>query len=44
MEDSPIIHRRYQNTMAIDILKEVSSGYGYKIIIDTKKMEISVSY
>ena len=44
MQDSPIIHRCYKNTLAIDILKDLSTGYGYNLIINEKLMEVTVKY
>jgi len=44
MQDSPIIHRCYKNTMAVDILRDVATGYGYDLIIDENKMEVRVRY
>lgn len=44
MQDSPIIHRCYKNTMAIDILRDVATGYGYDLIINENKMEVNIRY
>jgi hypothetical protein len=44
IQDSPIIHRCYKNTMAIDILRDVSTGYGYDLIINERNMEARVRY
>jgi len=44
MQDSPIIHRCYKNTMAIDILRDIATGYGYDLIIDEHNMNVTVRY
>jgi len=44
MQDSPVIHRCYKNTMAIDILRDVATGYGYDLVINENKMEVTVRY
>ena len=44
MQDSPIIHRCYKNTMAVDILRDIATGYGYDLVINENKMEMKVRY
>jgi len=42
IQDSKIISRDYENTMIIDIVDDISSGFGFIVEIDEKNMVVHI--